>query len=60
MQVGHFYPYQAPQKALLDGMMKERQSQKPLVRNIHTLLSDRVYHLRNYVYLTKPSKPLEI
>jgi len=37
MQVGHFYPYQAPQKSYIDGRMKERQSQKPLVRNSYTI-----------------------
>jgi hypothetical protein len=58
MQVGHFYPYQAPQKALLDGRIKERKNQKPLVRDTNTL-RDRVYHLRNYNLFGKTIKTSE-
>jgi hypothetical protein len=40
MQVGHFYPYQAPQKAYVDGRMKERQSQKAFGKEYTYTLSD--------------------
>jgi hypothetical protein len=44
-------------KAYIDGRMKERHKSKAFGEEYMYTLSDWVYHLRNYIYLIKLSKP---